>query len=358
MGVWSTNGVLWQSVDAYRRAASAALADLELIRDHGPLPKAAIPLVAVVKNEAPLIGSFLDHYRKLGVARFLIVDNGSTDGTFEMLAAAPDVDLWRTEASYEAANHGGFWMDGLLWARARDRWVLVVDADEFLVFSPTTRRPGAALADLIERLKWRGETRLFAPMLDVYADRPIGETIIDPDKDPLTQLRWFDGDAESYEDDERGVWVVGGARRRLFFAGEPDRRPGLSKYPLVYYDAASAFIGIHTPTPASRNYLRPLGRLIHIKLHAGLLGKAAVAVEEGEHWQDATEYRQYLATLSATRSLNAHTATSVEYKGPQTLIDCGFMFEPTVSINDVALRLWRWALGRQSAPSSRNSHNK
>jgi hypothetical protein len=40
-----------------------------------------------VRNEILRLPQTLAHYRKIGVARFFIVDNGSTDGTREILAA-------------------------------------------------------------------------------------------------------------------------------------------------------------------------------------------------------------------------------------------------------------------------------
>ena len=45
----------------------------------------------VVWNKSLRLDSTLKHYRQLGVNRFFIVDSGSTDGTLDYLAAAPDV---------------------------------------------------------------------------------------------------------------------------------------------------------------------------------------------------------------------------------------------------------------------------
>jgi len=73
----------------------------ELIR-LGPaprLPRGAIPCFAVMRDEAVRLPHWLAHHRALGVDRFLIVDNGSTDGTLDMLRAEPDVTVWRTSRS-------------------------------------------------------------------------------------------------------------------------------------------------------------------------------------------------------------------------------------------------------------------
>lgn len=51
--------------------------------------KGDILLFSAFRNEAPRIEWFLRHYRSLGVDKFFIVDNGSTDDTAELLTAAP-----------------------------------------------------------------------------------------------------------------------------------------------------------------------------------------------------------------------------------------------------------------------------
>jgi glycosyltransferase involved in cell wall biosynthesis len=330
---------MWDSVAAYRTAAATSLADLSLIRDHGPLERGSIVAATVVRNERSLVSSFLAHYRSLGVSRFLIVDNGSSDGTLDIIKAAPDVDLWTTSASYAAANQGRLWIDGLLWSRARRRWILQVDADEFLVFVGMYK---GGLRRLIGQLEWRRQRRLFAPMLDVYSDQPIRDTTIEMVGDPLSICNWFDGDAESTETNERGKWVVGGARRRLFFADEPERAPLLSKYPLVYYDKHTTFVDVHTPSPYRRNFLKPYGRLLHIKLHSGFDSGARRAVAEKQHWENSIEYRRYLEVLSASPQLKAHFPKSRRYDGPESVIAAGFMRDPKLCLRDVVMGIWRW----------------
>ena len=91
-----------------------------------------ISLFSVMRNEVDFLPRFLEHYRRLGVARFVIVDNNSADGSRELLFRQPDVDLYHTAKSYAAANGGTLWVDGLIYAQASGKWVLHVDADELL----------------------------------------------------------------------------------------------------------------------------------------------------------------------------------------------------------------------------------
>jgi hypothetical protein len=312
----------WPTVAEYRSFTRIKhILELEVCRQRGPLADDAIPLAAVVRNERILIEPFLNHYRRLGIGRFLIVDNGSDDGTFEYLAEAPDVDLWRTSASYKKAGFGAYWQDGLLSKYAANRWVMYADVDEFLVFCGMEN----GLGSLVKSLAERGETRLFAPLLDVYGQASIDHTEIAPGQDPLEVCCWFDADPERLRPMERGVSVKGGVRRRLFFK-DHDSSPELAKYPLVFYDDETALVTSHFPEPRSRNLdAVPYGRLLHVKYISGLKSKIELALNTGQHWNDSVEYRQYHNTLSKKQSLTPYCDDSAQYTGPSSLVSAGFM---------------------------------
>src|ERR1700678_888881 len=44
----------------------------------------------VLRNELPRLPYFLEYYRKKDIGAFLVVDNGSSDGSFEYLLEQPD----------------------------------------------------------------------------------------------------------------------------------------------------------------------------------------------------------------------------------------------------------------------------
>lgn len=314
----------WLSVADYRGFTSVKCTlELEPCRQNGPLADDVIPLAAVVRNERVLIEPFLNHYRQLGIGRFLIVDNGSDDGTFEFLAKEPDVDLWRTNAPYKKAGFGAYWQDGLLSKYAANRWVMYADVDEFLVFCGMEK----GLGNLVRSLAQRGQSRLFAPLLDVYSQTAINQTEIASGQHPLEVCCWFDSDPERYGQGHRGVSVRGGVRHRLFFE-DYEASPELAKYPLVFYDDETALVTSHFPEPRWKNYgAVPYGRLMHAKYISNLNSKIELALNSGQHWNDSVEYRQYHNMLSKDQSLTPYYSRSAKYTGPQSLVTAGFMLD-------------------------------
>ncbi|MDA8017591.1 MAG: glycosyltransferase family 2 protein [Thermoanaerobaculia bacterium] len=90
--------------------------------------------ISIVRNEQDVIEANLRHHRNLGVAAAAVIDNGSSDGTPEILedlARRMDLVVIRKDC---IAKHDLSWREELL-SVARDvlqgDWIVPVDADEF-----------------------------------------------------------------------------------------------------------------------------------------------------------------------------------------------------------------------------------
>src|SRR5262245_53663554 len=70
----------YTSISEYLSDAARTARELELISARGPLSHPAVILVAVVRNEIQRLPGFLSHYRRLGIDRFMFIDNDSSDG--------------------------------------------------------------------------------------------------------------------------------------------------------------------------------------------------------------------------------------------------------------------------------------
>ncbi len=280
-----------------------------------------LPLVCVVRNAAPHIGAFLRYYRAMGVTRFIMVDDLSEDGTGEMLAAAPDVDLFGSSLRYREADAGRVWRDALFDLYGRDRWYVSVDSDEFLVFPRMNER---SIRDFIAELEENGISRCLAPMIDMYpSGRLIDGTFVDDGKSyPFEVSCCFDGDGYTAKQERFGVAVRGGPRQRLF-----GRSMRLSKFPLLRVDKGTDYRrgSIHGPGPCARNSLPATGTLLHYRFSSRSLEEFRRIADEKSHAGGSDHYRAILDDDSFSDDLSLMYEGSLHYSGPDFLVERGFM---------------------------------
>src|SRR5579872_7152427 len=183
---------------------------------------AAGPLVfAMVRDEDYLLPFFFDHYRALGIEGFVIYDDRSAAPTLELLSAQRDCVIVRSEHRFGDSfgmnpegtprRLGQVLKMSLPEALLAGRWVLTVDADEFLVLPPGV----ASLPQLIERLDAIGQLYCTAPMVECH-----GQTLADRNYprrlSPFEGAPWFDvGPYYDWRHDIVPTRLAGGVRERL-----------------------------------------------------------------------------------------------------------------------------------------------
>ena len=285
---------------------------------------------STMRNEALRIDHWLAHYRALGVAHFLIVDNGSDDGTAEVLARQPDVSLWSTPDSYKASRFGVDWLTCLQIKHGHGRWCLTVDADELLVYPDSARR---GLPDLVAHLEAQGRAAFGALMLDMYPKGPVGQARYGGGQDPIETIPWFD--AHNYRAKIHSVfgnlWIQGGVRDRMFFGSQPERSPTLNKTPLVKWHRGYAYVtSTHQILPRRLNDVfdtgqggRVSGVLLHTKFLPNIGEKSSEEMKRAQHFENSELYQPYYAALVDDPDLWCET--SVKYEGPEQLEDLGLM---------------------------------
>ena len=208
-----------------------------LIKDHliEPVRVLARPrptdIVAVIvaRNEALRLPDCLNHYRRLGVKRFAIIDNGSTDESQDFLLTQPDVDIFYIHSGYPQARSGCYWRVRLFDQYGFNRWYISVDADELLVYDGMEKHD---IYDLAANLTHRGAKSLFAPMIDMYADRPFYELSYRPGDSMIATCQFFDGDSYALTPLPEGIpWITGGPRDRITPGASDADLHNLSKFP-------------------------------------------------------------------------------------------------------------------------------
>ena len=252
-----------------------------------------------VRNEALRLPSTLRHHRALGVHRFFVVDNGSTDGTLDLLANETDVHVFTTAASYAGSHWGVHWMNAMLDAFGDGHWTLTIDADEQFIY-PHYEELGLPL--LCRYLDYVKAQAVFCLLLDMYSDRPVAEAVHDPAGALMDTCRYFDaGDYRvSRSSSARYSEIHGGVRERIFRSVQARYHPPtVSKVPLVRWRKGMRFLySTHSLTHVTTSKIS--GALLHFKFLSDFHDRVEAEVARGEHYDGAREYRAY-------RDLDAET---------------------------------------------------
>ena len=293
-------------VRAWRKAR-----ELLLVADRTNMIRPSDVLCFVtLRNERIRLPYFLQYYRERGVAHFVFVDNDSTDGTREYLAAQKDCSVWTTPASYKRSRFGMDWLNALLRQYGSGHWCVVVDPDEFLLYPFCDTRPIPALTDWLESSSIKS---FGAMLLDMYPKGPITAQPYAEGQNPFDIACWFD--SGNYMIDRNwefgNLWIQGGPRARLFFPDKPERAPALNKIPLVKWEKHYAFASsTHMLLPRGLNLVfdewggeKASGVLLHAKFLDTFTHKAREELERKQHYANSHEYKAYASGLQQDPNL-------------------------------------------------------
>ena len=236
---------------------SFANSKIEVVRKSSPCAEENPIVVLCIKNDLKRIQMLVDHYRNLGVEKFAFMDNGSDDGTFEWLIDQSDIDLFRCYEPYRTYVKEG-WINRIVSHYGFDRWYIVTDSDELLVFQGMEEH---SLSDLVKVLIQKGYKRIEGLTLDAY---PEG-TLFGKSEDIRKDYKWIDSDSYKEVDAVAGTYkikrFVGGPRYRLMNSNVP-----LSKYPLVYWEKGTISDNAHFQYPHNLICMSPcLAGIMHFK---------------------------------------------------------------------------------------------
>lgn len=282
------------------------------------------------RNEMVRLPFFFDYYRRLGIDHFLFVDNDSTDGSRDYLAAQPDVSLWLARGSYKAARFGMDWLQWLLFRYGAGHWCLTVDPDELLVYPHCDSRPLRALTDRLDNAALKSFS---AMLLDLYPKGGISGQHYRAGQNPLEVACWFDPANYMIQKNPGygNLWIQGGPRARMFFADDPAHAPALNKIPLVRWERPYVYVSsTHMMLPRSLNVVyeedggeRGSGCLLHTKFLPHFVEKSVEELDRRQHYADSREYRAYHRLLR--REPDFWTPESARYTNWRQLEELGLM---------------------------------
>jgi hypothetical protein len=270
----------------------------------------------VVWNDLLRLESTLKYYRQLGISRFFVVDGGSTDGTLDTLAAAPDVHAFSAEGDDGIGS-----VNALLDAFGTGHWALTVDAGELIVYPHCEE---VALPLLCRYLTHVGSQALPCVSLDMYAARPLVDVVHQPGSPLLSTCRYFD--AAPYRVVQTDVSpkfeIHGGLRERIVEPPQSGPPPVLSRVPLVQWQAGMRYLrGTANITPiATASMLAALLR-----------------------FEFLSDFSERGTTPPGGSSANLYADNSVRFENSAQLVELGLMtttptYEESVRLTAAALR--------------------
>ena len=316
-----------------------------------------------VRDEISRLPQTIEHHRKLGVTRFFVVDNGSSDGGKEFLLAQPDCHVFTTANSHSESGYGAEWWNALLNEYGANYWCLTVDADEWFVYPGYENRSLKELAAYLER---SGAQGMFAFLLDMYGSGTIAESAGEPERSLLDSCRYFDRDyawhRRFYMPGFPGSQfppyeVFGGPRLRMLLpflhrhyyllqamwlvaaythllTGKTPlprvlrRTPTLWKIPFVRWRPGTSYDNVHTTTPIKLS--DTTGVLLHFKFLQDFYMRVSTELNRKEQpafgaW--AEELERYRAKLQQNPAFSFRFPGSVEYESSEQLVRLGLLKE-------------------------------
>lgn len=305
----------------------------------------------------------------MGVSRFFIVDNGSTDETADILKAQPDVVYFPSSASFR--ENKVVWRKAVCDRYLDGRWVLALDIDELFVFPGW---PEKALPEFIEECEQEKAAAVFAPMVDMYSNQPLSELDYRSGASLIEACTYFD--SEGYRLAERKgadlqeyplpkQVVQGGPRERVFRSETdphislfwrmalkhyfglkrgpigplkrkvkrrlwqrlkhilPARRPTMSKIPLLKWDAGMDMdVGQHL-LAKDVSLASAWGTVLHFKYLQDFQEKSAEATQTGQYFGKSMHYQHYTNVLEKNPNIDFIYQHSTEFRGMPSLLKAG-----------------------------------
>lgn len=279
-------------------------------------------LICVVKDEKTRMKRFFDYYRKIGVSQFAIIDNGSSDGTKQLCASQRDVNLFSVNIPYSSARRVG-WINQILSKYGRNRWYLVVDADELIDYVGSEV---FSINDMVKEMESRNIYRVLGIQVDFYSKiRLFG---MEDDSINWEKCIYFDKDSYIEQNSNKCIWYVGGPRKRIL-----NTFSLLTKYPLFYYDNNTINISSHYLYPFDGNYRSECFLCIkHYEfLNQTDYEKVLDIIKKRNYASKSREYMEMFETIHKKRKINFYESDmSSKYITSRDLLNIKYMRDWTI----------------------------
>lgn len=283
-----------------------------------------IRLFLAARNEMLRPPYWFEYYRKLGVDRFFVIDNGSLDESQSYLLGQSDTHVFYTEESF---SNKEIWLKVLMDQYGIGHWCLAVDADELFQYPFCEKKTLQWLCGLLDE---KGDTAIENILVDMYPKDKVGETVYIPGTNFTEHSPYFDPYCyERHFCMRRHVLLGKKLPMAAYFGGTRKRLFGIehlccSKVSLVKY-SKKVFLdaGMHFVLGAKVSDVQ--GVVLHFKFLHDFLQRVQEEVIREEHFNHAKEYKQYQEKIDAEQFGSIYYEKSIKYIGTEQLLELGFM---------------------------------
>lgn len=299
-----------------------------------------LALFSIMRDEDYFLPFFFEHYRALGIELFVIYDDRSGEATKSFLHAQADCMVVTSDYPFghafdETPRFGGRRLPTALRESApaalfANRWVLTVDADEFLILPPGF----SGLGQLTQHLDRLGLPYLTAPMVDFYGEtlearrypRALSPFAGNPYFDAGPYYHW-DGRLTPERLPAGLRWrLIERLKRhpRVLTLLEPDPTPPWDwKAPLLKTGSGVHRCGDHELSVAPEIPLS--AALAHFKFYPDLDAKTARALSEAQYAGASMHYRALDLALRFLGDEPLVGPATRAFAGPQSLRAAGLI---------------------------------
>ena len=299
----------------HRLGVHSAIHQLDRLSSSLEIRDGEVIVFATCRDEELRVEDFLRHYRALGVDGFVIVDNGSIDGTARILAAQPDVQVYYTEDDYVQACVGVRWLNELISQLDTQNWCLFADIDELLIFPECENR---SIHEFVAMLDERGFEAAGGFMVDMHA------ATLSAGKDyqaGASMLEAFPFFANNYSFQSFELSPYTNVRGGLRDTSLDTRHLQMTKTPLIRSDAGISYLSSsHETTPAR------VAKLACLFLHFKFIGDALDRHRKESEW---TSHNYWGNNLRVLETINADQTLAGEhtlaFESSDQLVELGLL---------------------------------
>lgn len=288
--------------------------------DSKPIPKnkSEIRLFLIVRNESLRLPYFFEYYKKLGVDRFFVVNNNSTDKTQDFLLKQNNTHIFFTKEVFKRQAER---FDYLIHKYGLGHWCVVVDADEFLRYPHSEKLDIKKLCSYLDEQNFNS---LHCLLLDMYANKPLDKVKYNKGQNPIFITPFFDVDSHSitrkYNEGSIDFMFVGGLRNRVFNIDAI----WLSKYPLIKVHK-KLYLHWGTHIIENSHIANIIGTSLHFKYFNDFIPRVSEETIRKEHWNNAKQYQIYNSKTANNPSINFYNSKSTAFKNNNQLIKLRLM---------------------------------